>query len=60
MIGAAGVIFVLAPEIPWWLVSKGKTQKAEKVLKTCNGTVPGYNIEDQIVRTTLSASDAWD
>ncbi|KAF7156313.1 hypothetical protein CNMCM5623_009706 [Aspergillus felis] len=48
MIGAAGVIFVLIPETPWWLVSKGKMQKAEKVLRTCNGTVPDYNIEDQI------------
>ncbi|GIJ90475.1 hypothetical protein Asppvi_009430 [Aspergillus pseudoviridinutans] len=48
MIGAAGVIFVLIPETPWWLVSKGKMQKAEKVLKTCNGTVPDYNIDDQI------------
>jgi sugar porter (SP) family MFS transporter len=48
MIGVAGVIFLLVPETPWWLVSKGKTQQAEKVLKTCNGSVPGYDIQDQI------------
>ncbi|GFF69908.1 hypothetical protein IFM61392_02894 [Aspergillus lentulus] len=48
MIGVAGIIFILVPETPWWLVSKGKTQQAEKVLKTCNGSVPGYDIHDQI------------
>jgi MFS family permease len=60
MIGVAGVIFLLVPETPWWLVSKGKTQQAEKVLKTCNGSVPGYDIQDQIVRTALITSDAPD
>jgi hypothetical protein len=60
MIGVAGVIFLLVPETPWWLVSKGKTQQAEKVLKTCNGSVPGYDIQDQIVRTALIKIDAPD
>ena len=49
MIGAIALIFVLLPESPWWLVSKGKVDKAAKVLKFCNGKVDGYDIQEQIV-----------
>lgn len=50
MIGAIAFIFVLLPESPWWLVSKGKLDKAAKVLKFCNGKVDGYDVQEQIVQ----------
>jgi SP family general alpha glucoside:H+ symporter-like MFS transporter len=49
MIGVTGVIFAFIPETPWWLASKGKLEEAAKVLKICNGHVPGYDIDEQIV-----------
>lgn len=52
MIGAIAIIFVLLPESPWWLVSKGKLDKAAKVLTFCNGNVNGYDVQEQIVRDT--------
>ncbi|KAL1874023.1 hypothetical protein VTK73DRAFT_577 [Phialemonium thermophilum] len=48
MIGAIAVIFICIPESPWWLVSKGKLNKATKVLRRCNGRVEGYNIQEHI------------
>lgn len=53
MIGAIAIIFVLLPESPWWLVSKGKLDKAAKVLTFCNGKVDGYDVQEQIVRGML-------
>lgn len=49
MIGVTTFIFFLIPESPWWLVSKGKVDKAEKMLQKCNGSVPGYNVQEQVV-----------
>lgn len=49
MIGAIGFIFVLLPESPWWLVSKGKLEHAAKILKRYNGKVKEYNVDEQIV-----------
>jgi hypothetical protein len=49
MVGAIALIFVLLPESPWWLVSKGKLDKAGKVLKFCNGNVDGYDVQEQLV-----------
>lgn len=56
MIGATIIIFVLIPESPWWLVSKGKLDRAAKVLQTCNGRVDGYDIEERIVRIPHASS----
>lgn len=50
MIGVIGIIFVGLPESPWWLVSKGRTEKAAKVLQQCNGSVKGYDVQEQLVR----------
>ena len=49
MVGATAVIFLLIPETPWWLASKGKIDQTAKVLKQCNGKVEGYDIQEQIV-----------
>ncbi|CAG9997127.1 unnamed protein product, partial [Clonostachys byssicola] len=48
MIGLILVIFLVIPESPWWLASKGKVEKAYQVLHTCYGAVDGYNIDQQI------------
>lgn len=54
MIGIIAIIFVLLPESPWWLVSKGRHDQASKVLILCNGRVRGYNVEEQIVSLFLT------
>jgi hypothetical protein len=56
MVGIIAIIFLLLPESPWWLVSKGRHDKATKVLLLCNGHVPGYNVQEQIVRSLLSTA----
>lgn len=56
MIGVTGIIFVLIPESPWWLVAKDKFDKAAKVLQNCNGRVEGYNVQEQIVCISLYIS----
>ncbi|KAB8256146.1 general substrate transporter [Aspergillus pseudonomiae] len=48
MVGATIIIFVIMPETPWWLVSKGKLDRAAKILKTYNGRVEGYDVSEQI------------
>ncbi|KAL4746877.1 hypothetical protein BDW72DRAFT_206984 [Aspergillus terricola var. indicus] len=48
MVGLAGIIFVLLPESPWWLVGKDRHEKASKVLRICNGRVQGYDVQEQI------------
>lgn len=50
MVIPIGIVFAFLPETPWWLASKGKTEKAAKVLRLCFGGVKGYDIEEQIVR----------
>ena len=54
MVGVIGIIFALIPESPWWLASKGKLDKATKVLQLCNGGVEGYDIQEQIVSLPLN------
>lgn len=51
MIGGIAIIFVFIPETPWWLASKGKLDKAAKVLRLCYGGVEGYDIHEHIVST---------
>jgi hypothetical protein len=49
MVIPIGVVFALLPETPWWLASKGKLDKAAKVLQFCNGGVKGYDVQEHIV-----------
>lgn len=48
MIGLMGLIFLLLPESPWWLTSKGKQEKAARVLTRLNGNVEGYNTREHL------------
>ncbi|KAJ5083309.1 hypothetical protein N7456_012736 [Penicillium angulare] len=48
MIGSTAIIFLLIPESPWWLVSKGKLDKAAIILRRFNGKVAGYDVQEQI------------
>lgn len=50
MVIPIGVVFALLPETPWWLASKGKLDKATKVLQSLNGGIEGYDVQEQIVR----------
>ncbi|KAM0275909.1 hypothetical protein ACHAQH_007296 [Verticillium albo-atrum] len=48
MVGIAGIIFVLLPESPWWLVSKGRFEKASKSLQILNRGVEGFNVQEHL------------
>ncbi|GAB1211684.1 hypothetical protein ATERTT37_000808 [Aspergillus terreus] len=56
MIGATAVIFLLIPETPWWLASKGKIDQTANVLQRCNGKVEGYDIQEQIDQEIMTAT----
>jgi hypothetical protein len=49
MIGVIAIIFILIPETPWWLVSRGKFDQASKILQRYNGKIQGYDVQQQIV-----------
>jgi hypothetical protein len=55
MVGLAGIIFVLIPESPWWLVGKDKVDEAANILQRYNGHVKGYDVQEQIVLPHLSS-----
>ncbi|KAJ5820027.1 hypothetical protein N7474_005618 [Penicillium riverlandense] len=57
MVGAIGFIFVLLPESPWWLVSKGKLEQAAKILKRYNGNVKEYSVDEQIEVMTATVAE---
>ncbi|KAJ5297538.1 hypothetical protein PENANT_c005G03852 [Penicillium antarcticum] len=57
MIGVIAIIFILMPESPWWLVSKGKIDQAAKVLNRCNGKVDGYSVDGQIEIMTATVTE---
>jgi hypothetical protein len=56
MVGLAGLIFLVIPESPWWLVGKEYYEKAGKVLHLCNGHTEGYNADEQIVSLCLDCT----
>ncbi|GES58542.1 major facilitator superfamily domain, general substrate transporter [Aspergillus terreus] len=57
MIGVTAVIFLLIPETPWWLASKGKIDQTANVLQRCNGKVEGYDIQEQIEIMTATIQE---
>ncbi|ORY35812.1 putative sugar transporter [Naematelia encephala] len=48
MIGILIVIYIFMPESPWWLVSKGKLDQAEKILHSSNGHIEGYVVREEV------------
>ncbi|KAF5693656.1 putative maltose permease [Fusarium denticulatum] len=48
MIGCILIAFLLIPESPWWLASKGKVEQASQVLNRCFANVEGYDVNQQI------------
>jgi SP family general alpha glucoside:H+ symporter-like MFS transporter len=48
MIGIMVVLYIWAPESPWWLVSKGKLDQARKILQRHFGHIEGYDIQAEL------------
>lgn len=61
MIGASLVIFLILPESAWWLVGKGRMDRARKVLVQKYGKVEGYDIDHElsIMEATVQQQREW-
>ncbi|GFZ49942.1 hypothetical protein JCM24511_07345 [Saitozyma sp. JCM 24511] len=46
-IGIMGIIYLLVPESPYWCATRGKHEQGIKTLAKINGSVSGYNVEEQ-------------
>lgn len=46
--GLAIFIVAFIPESPRWHLRKGNKEKAAKVLKRCNGSIPGYDVDHEL------------
>jgi SP family general alpha glucoside:H+ symporter-like MFS transporter len=60
MIGGLAIIYVFLPESPWWLMQKGKEDKARKSLGRLKGSVEGYDVEVDlaVMRNTIDEQRA--
>jgi hypothetical protein len=48
LLGVMAIIFVLIPESPWFLVTKGNLERARKNLALVNGGVRGYDVDHEL------------
>ncbi|KAF4555557.1 Sugar (and other) transporter-like protein 33 [Elsinoe fawcettii] len=53
-IGLMLIIYLILPESPAWCITRGKTEKARKVLAMLNKGVPGYDVDEQVRLLTLA------
>ncbi|WVQ85760.1 hypothetical protein IAT38_007927 [Cryptococcus sp. DSM 104549] len=58
MCGIMLIIFVLIPESPWWLASKGRTEEAAKVLTRFQGHIEGYNVNEEVAVMVATLEEA--
>jgi len=56
MIGGLALVYLVLPESPWWLVMKGKTDKARRTLLRLKGGIPEYDVEVelQVMENTIN------
>lgn len=57
MIGLMGIIFVFLPESPWWLVSKGRLDDAERILQRLRGHVDGEDVKKEVERMAATIDE---
>ncbi|KAH7126472.1 general substrate transporter [Dactylonectria estremocensis] len=53
-VGIMLIVYLVVPESPTWLVSKGKFDEAKKTLSRLHCDVPDYNVDRQLQVLTLS------
>ncbi|ODN75042.1 hypothetical protein L202_06262 [Cryptococcus amylolentus CBS 6039] len=58
MVAIMGVIFVLLPESPWWLASKGRLDQAAKMLERYQGHLEGFNVADEVAIMTATLEES--
>lgn len=54
MVGTMGIIFLIVPETPWWLLANGKRDKAARIMHKFDNKSKPTNIERRLVCSDLS------
>lgn len=57
MIGGLLIIYVVLPESPWWLVSKGKNDRARRVLGFLHRGIAQYDVEEHLAIMNKTIDD---
>ncbi|WOO86296.1 Hexose transporter 2 [Vanrija pseudolonga] len=62
MIGLGFLLVVFLPESPWWLVRKGKVERARAMLEKNFKGVAGYDVDAEvsIIAATIKVQHQWD